>query len=209
MQVDEEAIVVEPDEDEDVQGDSKDGTTEDIQLVRSTKRPIDSGKKSTLKQKKKKNTTDVDDLLEEAMTCLRKDDKPKSSNENEDDLFGKFIVSELKSIHDMHLKRQVKWKIQMAIHEGLSFVSSPPATPWLPVNSYNQPPPFYQSYNPRPDTAGGSSLSSVSQPCSPQSFTPVNQQANTARPSSRNSGTPVYPFSGYPESPSTVESDMN
>ena len=77
MQVDEEVIVVKTDEglDEDVHDDdSEDRAAEDVQVVHSTKRPIDTDKKG--KQKKKK--LDTDDLLEEAIVCLRKEDRSQT-----------------------------------------------------------------------------------------------------------------------------------
>ena len=77
-----------------------------------TTTPIDQPKKG-----------EEDLLLEKAIMCMEQVDKARDK-ESDDDLFGQFIASEMQSIRDPYIKRQLKWNIQSAIHEAHNTILS-------------------------------------------------------------------------------------
>ena len=176
---------------------------DDIQIVRSTKRPLDASNKG--KKKKKQQNTAEDSLLEEAINCLKKEGKEDDQAKDEDDIFGKFIVSELKGIKDVRLKRQVKWRIQTAIYEAHNILPAEiPSNPWATVPTFGQPS-YHQtqsssSFQPiRPQAyyqASHMQQPPLSLPCSPVSSLPSHYSADT-RPISRNSGSPSVSEKAY------------
>lgn len=89
-------------------------------------------------------------LLEKAIVCMEQVDKGRDKDSDDDDLFGQFIASEIQSIRDPYIKRQLKWDIQSAIHEAHNAILSrqSPASwagesfenqlPKMPLSSFSQ-----------------------------------------------------------------------
>lgn len=72
-------------------------------------------------------------LLSEAISYEKKANKSaqninNSKNVDGEDLFGQFIASEIRSIQDPYIKRQVKWRIQSTIYECQSAVDAQKST---------------------------------------------------------------------------------
>ena len=121
--------------------------------VHSTKRPL-AAKKNPQAAKKKREAQESE-LLEQAILCMKQDSEERKgcSKKTDDDLFGQFIAAEIQSIRDPYIKRQTKWKIQLAIHEAHNMLySQQPPVPWpgltwetttpmanIPPNSFSQP----------------------------------------------------------------------
>ena len=95
---------------------------DDVQLVCSTKRPLTS--KTGQKSAKKKREAQENELLEQAILCMKNESQEKQASKkpDDDDLFGQFITAEIRSIQDPYIKRQTKWKIQSAINEANSIL---------------------------------------------------------------------------------------
>ena len=85
----------ENDEDNDIEGGQSlenllENTSSD-DTIRSTKRPLPVGKQSVNKKKKKEAQEDI--LLQKAIQCMERSD----NKEDEDDIFGRYVASELRS----------------------------------------------------------------------------------------------------------------
>lgn len=84
---------------------------------------------------------------------MRKGNEETTTLGDEDDIFGKFVASDLKAIQDQHLKRKVKWQIQTALYEAHSvLMTGMPSTQWPTVPTHGQPSPQYQSFSPGPSS---------------------------------------------------------
>ena len=99
----------------------------------STKKPTNKATANEKLTPRKRIEAKENELLQVAIECL-KEEGTKKGSEDADELFGKFVASELRTISDEHIKRQAKWKIQFALFEVHDFLH------------HNQPPPWPNAY---------------------------------------------------------------
>lgn len=131
-----------------VEEDEEDGERVDTS-IRSTKRPLTSVKNEQYKTLKKKKEAQENDLLEQAIICLKKDNEKgelsSKKAEDDDDQFGKFAACELRTLQDQHIKRQAKWKIQSALHEAqcVNYDRQSPM-PWPNATTFDNRPMYNQ-----------------------------------------------------------------
>lgn len=124
---------------DDTEGNRSMNSVDAFDTELSTKRPSTEGKQSTSTKRKKREAQEEDSLLQMAIQCLEKsasniEDKVtrKEDKEDEDDIFGKYVASELRSM-ELSVKRLAKWKIQSVIfnaHSGSLQASEGPADLW-------------------------------------------------------------------------------
>ena len=92
----------------------------------STKRPIGSAAEANVsaKSKCKLREKQEDMILQKAINVMDKSVK----KDDEDDIFGKYVATELRAIENPHVKRYTKWQIQSLIfsaHSGFPAQSGP------------------------------------------------------------------------------------
>ena len=89
---------------------SCDGEVAEESEIHSTKRP-------TALSRKRKREAQEDKLLEKAVSLMVSGPSTSMAiaKEDDEDIFGRFIASELRAIADPQIKRLVKWNIQSAI----------------------------------------------------------------------------------------------
>ena len=122
------------------------------------------GKQSVNKKKKKEAQEDI--LLQKAIQCMERSD----NKEDEDDIFGRYVASELRSIDNIHTKRLAKWQIQSIIfnvHSGTAIQPERRPSWQFPGQQFNCdqaqsifPPPFT---HPRLQRTSSSPFASSSQ----------------------------------------------
>ena len=120
---------------EDAECESIDNSPESSSF-RSTKRPTKSQVPTTSKRQKREAQEGL--LLEKAISVMEKASNKSSEppvQRDSDDIFGEFVTSELRTIEDTEIKRQVKFQIQSLLFsaQSNSNVTHQPATFSLPL----------------------------------------------------------------------------
>ena len=88
-----------------VEETSDEATTET--QVRSTKRPTSNKDKCSTKRKKQADQEDL--LLQKALLCMERAEEGRQGKlDDDDEIFARFIATEIRSIKDHHVKRIVK-----------------------------------------------------------------------------------------------------
>ena len=88
--------------------------------VHSTKRPLCCSEPKSVTKRRKKEL-DKDMILHKALSCMEKDPK-----KDEDDIFGQYVATELRSIKNQQIKRFTKWRIQSLIYSAHSGLAGQP-----------------------------------------------------------------------------------
>ena len=155
----------------------------------STKRPLTS--KTGQKSANKKREAQENELLEQAILCMKNESQEKQASKkpDDDDLFGQFITAEIRSIQDPYIKRQTKWKMLSAINEAHSILYAQQAPVSWPGRTWENRAPV-----------ANFPLNSFSQPWKEISPTP----SHISQSSSINTSGTQY---SYPNSPHTISAD--
>ena len=105
--------------------------SEEESNVRSTKRPLAAKKgKETKRQKREKQENT---LLQKAIVCMEGTSNKITAKKDADDIFGEYVTSELRAMHNVEMKRWVKFRIQSLLFSAQSGMGSPHMTqPLLP-----------------------------------------------------------------------------
>ena len=112
-------------QEDDTQSDMNTSST-----AQSTKRPTSSGTGLTKRQKKE---SQEDELMKRAIACMEKVGD-RNSKQDDDDVFGLFVASELRSISDPQCKNRVKWQIKSILCNV--------QPQFTPTSGWNLPPSF-------------------------------------------------------------------
>ena len=84
--------------------------SEEESNVRSTKRPLAAKKvKETKRQNREKQENS---LLQKAIVCMEGASNKITAKKDADDIFGEYVTSELRAMHNVEMKRWVKFRIQ-------------------------------------------------------------------------------------------------
>lgn len=161
---------------EDDDRNDEDGINNDCEFTkpnRSTKKPLNRGRKSSKRQKE-------DLLLQKAVKTLEKvtsEEKEKMPSDA-DDIFGQYVASELKSIKDEYTKKFIKHRFQTVLFES--------QVPSFPSHQQFRPFPMFtgtQNHVNQPFDNPMSSPHSVS-PVNTGRFTPLTNTFLNSEPSS-------------------------
>lgn len=106
--------------------ESESSETQDIEnsqgvAENTTETEVESAVTPTPARCKRLKKADEDTLLKKAISCMEKAISIQPSKEkgtqDADEIFAKFLESELRSIHDTRWKEWCKWQIQSILHQ--------------------------------------------------------------------------------------------
>lgn len=157
--------------------------------VRSTKRPTSSTAQRPSKRQKKETQEDV--LLQKAIACMENAGGIDRHRRDNDDIFGEYVATEIRSIQDSKVKCWVKFQIQPLLFSAQSGAIPSPQLHALP---------------PIPPSRPGTSQAMLGQWDYPNT-TPMHQWSNAFTPQWNTTPSPINQWNTTPmHTPSSTPS---
>ena len=112
--------------------------SEEVSNVRSNKRPFAAKEgKETKRQRRKKQE---DSLSQKAIACMEGASDRFMAKKDADDIFGEYVMSEVRAMHNVEMKRWVKFRrIQSLLFSAHSGMGSPQMTQSLLPQQFTPP----------------------------------------------------------------------